>query len=283
MKPYGVWAREFRTDNPAEVGQAAAELEKLGYGALWVPGGTGSGLDTAGNILAATTDVTVATGITNIWSIPAREAAERTRALGSAHGGRFLLGLGVSHESMVDRFRPGAYRKPLTAMTSYLDELDKEGVTPDRRVLAALGPKMVDVAKNRAAGAHPYLVTPEQTAAIRSAIGPGRLVATEQGVVLETDPARARQLAREALHPYLAMPNYVNNWLRGGFTDDDVSGRGSDRLIDALFVWGAPEQCAARLNQHRDAGADHVCLQVLGTPAGELPMAQWRELATVLF
>lgn len=283
MKPYGVWAREFRTDNPAEVGQAAAELEKLGYGALWVPGGTDSGLDTAGNILAATTDVTVATGITNIWSTPAREAAERTRALSSAHGGRFLLGLGVSHESMVDRFRPGAYRKPLTAMTSYLDELDKEGVTPDRRVLAALGPKMVEVAKNRAAGAHPYLVTPEQTAAIRSAIGPGRLVASEQGVVLETDPARARQLAREALHPYLAMPNYVNNWLRGGFADDDVSGRGSDRLIDALFVWGTPEQCAARLNQHRDAGADHVCLQVLGTPAGELPMTQWRELATVLF
>ncbi len=206
MKPYGVWAREFRTDNPAQVGQAAAELEKLGYGALWVPGGTDSGLDTAGKVLAATSDVTVATGITNIWASPARETAERTRALAAAHNSRFLLGLGVSHESMVERIRPGAYQKPLTAMASYLDELDKEGVTPDRRVLAALGPKMVELAKNRAAGAHPYLVTPEQTAAIRSAIGPGRLVASEQGVILETDTARARQLGREALHPIWPCP-----------------------------------------------------------------------------
>jgi probable F420-dependent oxidoreductase len=177
------------------------------------------------------------------------------------------------------------YGKPLSAMRRYLDAMDAAPfvavgpTTPPQRVIAALGPKMLELARTRTAGTHPYLVTPELTAKARDGIGPDGLVASEVGVVLETDPATARGIARAALATYLGLPNYANNWKRQGFTDDDLAGGGSDRLVDALFAWGDEAAVAKRVQEHRDAGADHVCLQVLGAAPGSFPLEGWRRLA----
>jgi probable F420-dependent oxidoreductase len=226
----------------------------------------------------------VATGIANIWVNQPAEAAWQTLELNAEYGNRFLLGLGVSHQPMVERLKPGAWRSPLDAMTQYLDELDRSRpvVPKQSRLLAALGPKMLKLAGIRTAGTHPYLVTPDQTAVIRDRIGPDALVAVEQGVVLDTDAACGRSTARKALEIYLALPNYVSNWKRAGFTDDDVANGGSDHFVDALIARGSPEQVVSRLREHLDAGADHVCLQVLGPSGTTLPRQAWRELASAL-
>jgi probable F420-dependent oxidoreductase len=281
--PAGIWAGSFRLQDTGLVRDAATELEELGYGVLWFPGGTSRTFDVADNLLSVTRRSMVATGIANIWVNAPDEAARRTTELNAQHGNRFLLGLGVSHQPMVERLRPGAWRSPLDAMSQYLDELERGQpfVPKQSMVLAALGPKMLKMASSRTAGTHPYLVTPEQTAAIRDRIGPDALVAVEQGVVLDSDVASGRATARKALEMYLALPNYVGNWKRAGFSDDDVAGGGSDQLVDALIARGSPEQVVSRLREHLDAGADHVCLQVLG-PSGALPRQAWRELASAL-
>ena len=280
---FGVWSGAFRNSDTGLVRDMAAELDELGYGVLWFPGGVSRTFSVAATLLDGTRQAMVATGIANIWVNEPAEASQRTTELNVRYDGRFLLGLGVSHQPMVDRLRPAAWRPPLGAMTDYLDELDRlrPAVPPASRLLAALGPKMIELARSRTAGTHPYLVTPDQTAVIRGRIGPTALVAVEQGVVLDPDPSRARATAREALAMYLGLPNYVNSWKRAGFTDDDLVGGGSDRLIDALVAHGSLDDVAARLREHLAAGADHVCLQVLAEP-GAAPRQAWRDLAPAL-
>ncbi|TCM20492.1 putative F420-dependent oxidoreductase [Novosphingobium sp. PhB165] len=259
----GVWSLELRFGDRGTASAAAAELEALGYSALWVPGGIGG--DITGDIdhlLDATSRATIATGILNIWKHDPVEIADWWKALPEDRRARVLLGLGVSHAHIVGE----AYAKPLAVMRDYLDRLDHAGLPPEARCLAALGPKMLELAGARTRGVHPYLVTPAHTAIAREAVGPDRLVAPEQGVILETDPERARAIGRAALANYQSYPNYQNNWRRLGFTDAEIASA-SDRLIDTLFAWGDAEAIAARVNEHFTAGADHVCIQAI-TGAG---------------
>jgi probable F420-dependent oxidoreductase len=281
----GIWSGTLRYGDLAQAAAAAAELEALGYSALWIPDVGGDLFGPLANLLGATTTATVATGILNVWMhTPDETAAEHAR-LTAEHGPRFLCGIGISHRPLIDHTNaPGTYQKPIETMTHYLDGLDA-AATPlaaGDRVIAALGPKMLELARARTAGTHPYLVTPELTNNARVGIGPDGLVASELGVVLETDPAKAREIARAHLKGYLALPNYSNNWKRQGFTDDDIADGGSDRLVDALIAWGDEDAIATRVQAHRDAGADHVCIQVLTSDPRELPLDEWRTLAPVL-
>ncbi|MCV7433347.1 LLM class F420-dependent oxidoreductase [Mycolicibacterium bacteremicum] len=279
----GIWSSHLRYGDAGQAAEAAAELEELGYPALWIPDVGGPVLESVENLLAATKTVTIATGILNLWMHdPAEVAATHTR-LQAAHGGRFLLGIGVSHAPLIDSKSPGTYRKPLAATAAFLDGLDNaaQPVPAADRVIAALGPKMLQLAAERSRGTHPYLVTPEHTAAARAALGAGPLVLPEQTVVLNTDAEQARDIARTFLKGYLSLPNYVNNLLRTGFTEDDVQTI-SDRLVDAVVVWGDEQTIARRVAEHRDAGADHVCVQVLDADLAVFPREQWRRLAPVL-
>lgn len=236
----------------------ATEIEALGYGAVWVGGSPPAALSWVEPILQATTTLCVATGIVNIWSAPAQRVAESFHRIEAAYPGRFLLGIGVGHAEMISE-----YRKPYNALVEYLDRLDDYGVPANRRVVAALGPRVLGLSARRSAGAHPYLTTPEHTARARELIGPSAFLAPEHKVVLTTDSARARTVGRQALDMYFNLANYRNNWKRLGFTDDEVSRPGSDRLVDAVVAYGTPDAIAARLNEHLLAGADHVPIQVL--------------------
>jgi probable F420-dependent oxidoreductase len=276
----GIWSGELRIEGVGA--EMAAELDALGFGALWVPGGPGSEfLDSMRGLLSATRTTTVATGILNIWQHNVRDVAAWHSALPDEFSARFLLGLGVSHSVVVGE----AYGKPLAVMEEYLTKLAVAGVSADRICLAALGPKMLALARARAAGAHPYLVTPEHTAIAREVLGPGRLLAPEQGVVLESDPARARELARPYVRGYGRLPNYANSWRRLGFSEDDITNT-SDRLVDALYAWGDAAAIADRVNAHFAAGADHVCVQVASAdptnPDLATLRAAWRALAQAL-
>ncbi len=277
----GIWSAALRYGDVEVARNAAAELESLGYSAIWLPDVGGDVWTPLDAVLGATSSTTVATGILNIWMHEPADAAAQFQGLTAEHGPRFLMGLGVSHGPFINATGKGNYSKPLTHMREYLDGLDAapEPVPSTDRVLAALGPKMLELARTRAAGTHPYLVVPEHTAAARAALGDGPLVAPEQGVVLSTDPTHAREVARQHLSVYVTLPNYVNNWFRLGFTEEDTLDGGSDRLVDALVVWGDEDAILARVQEHRDAGADHVCLQVLGE---DLPMDDWRRLAPVV-
>lgn len=238
--------------------QQATEIEALGYGAVWVGGSPPAALSWVEPILQATTTLCVATGIVNIWSAPAQRVAESFHRIEAAYPGRFLLGIGVGHAEMISE-----YRKPYNALVEYLDRLDDYGVPANRRVVAALGPRVLGLSARRSAGAHPYLTTPEHTARARELIGPSAFLAPEHKVVLTTDSARTRTVGRQALDMYFNLANYRNNWKRLGFTDDEVSRPGSDRLVDAVVAYGTPDAIAARLNEHLLAGADHVPIQVL--------------------
>lgn len=238
--------------------QQATEIEALGYGAVWVGGSPPAALSWVEPILQATTTLCVATGIVNIWSAPAQRVAESFHRIEAAYPGRFLLGIGVGHAEMISE-----YRKPYNALVEYLARLDDYGVPANRRVVAALGPRVLGLSARRSAGAHPYLTTPEHTARARELIGPSAFLAPEHKVVLTTDSARARTVGRQALDMYFNLANYRNNWKRLGFTDDEVSRPGSDRLVDAVVAYGTPDAIAARLNEHLLAGADHVPIQVL--------------------
>lgn len=238
--------------------QQATEIEALGYGAVWVGGSPPAALSWVEPILQATTTLCVATGIVNIWSAPAQRVAESFHRIEAAYPGRFLLGIGVGHAEMISE-----YRKPYNALVEYLDRLDDYGVPANRRVVAALGPRVLGLSARRSAGAHPYLTTPEHTARARELIGPSAFLAPEHKVVLTTDSARARTVGRQALDMYFNLANYRNNWKRLGFTDDEVSRPGSDLLVDAVVAYGTPDAIAARLNEHLLAGADHVPIQVL--------------------
>jgi probable F420-dependent oxidoreductase len=269
----GSWKVE---DEPFEV---AAEMEELGYTALWSSGGFEPGLSKHfERLLAATKRVTVASGIVSVWTADAGEVSGRVAALEAAYPGRFLLGLGASHGVMV-----GDYRRPYGHVVEYLDALDEQGVvTKDRRVLAALGPRMLALAGSRSAGAHPYFVPVEHTVRARETLGAGPLLAPEVTVVLETDPSKARELARGFTTGYLTLPNYTNNLRTFGFGDEDLAGGGSDRLVDAIVAWGDVAAIAERVKAHHDAGADHVCLQVISDGRESFPRAVYRELAPAL-
>ncbi len=279
----GVWDGQLRYGDSGEVADAAGELEELGYSALWIPDVGGDVFGAVEHLLKATTTTTVATGVLNLWKHSAEETAEAHDRLTKEYDDRFLVGIGVSHAALIDADQPGRYRKPLAAMAAFLDALDS-APTPlplSRRVLAALGPKMLELARARAAGAHPYNVTPEHTAFARTALGPAALLLPEQMVALATDAGEAHGIARDGLRHYMNLPNYTNNLRRFGFGDEDFADGGSDRLLDALVAWGSPERIAARVREHQDAGANHVCIQVLGV-SGRLPQAEWRELAPAL-
>lgn len=248
---YGVFGR-------GATPQQAKEIEALGYGAIWVGGSPPAELDWVEPLLAATSTLKVATGIVNIWTAAPGPVAESFHRINTAFPGRFLLGIGVGH-----REAHTEYRKPLDALTDYLDKLDEYGVAKEHRVLAALGPKVLQLAADRSAGAHPYLTTPEHTASARELIGPDAFLAPEHKVVLTTDAERARAVGRKALEIYLNLNNYLNSWKRLGFNDSDVAKPGSDRLVDAVVAYGSSDAIAARLREHLDAGADHVPVQVL--------------------
>ncbi|SDE39521.1 LLM class F420-dependent oxidoreductase [Rhodococcus tukisamuensis] len=245
----------------------ARAVERLGYGTLWIGISPPADLAVAEQMLDATTTLTVATGITNIWSSPAAEVAESFHRLEDRHPGRFLLGVGAGHrESSAE-----VYAKPYQAVVAYLDELDAAGVPAGRRVLAALGPKMLRLAADRAAGAHPYLTTPEHTREARELLGPAPLLAAEHKVVLDPDPVAARVAGRPLVTPYLNRRNYLANLARLGFTADELADGGSDRVIDALVAHGDAPSIAARLTEHLDAGANHVAVQVLPYDRDEVP------------
>jgi probable F420-dependent oxidoreductase len=284
----GIWSGELRfTGEPRERGDMAAELEQAGYTALWMPGGHGGEvLAECGNLLDATSTATVATGILNLWMHDPADVATGHHALTAAHPDRFLLGIGIGHAMMVDADQPGRYQRPVATTREYLDALDAAAspVPRQERVLAALGPKMLELSRDRAGGAHPYLVTPEHTRIAREVVGDDRAVLPEQAVILESDPSRAREIARAGLTVYFQLPNYTNNWRRLGFTDDDLVDGGSDRLIDALVAWGDEQAIARRVQEHFDAGADHVCIQLLTDAPrhARFPRDEWLALAPAL-
>jgi probable F420-dependent oxidoreductase len=278
----GIWSGQLRRADPSAISEAAAELDELGFGTIWIPGGHGG--DVFGDVarlLDATSTATVATGILNVWMHTAEDTATSHAALTGKHPGRFLLGLGVSHEPAVTNSGQ-VYERPLAKMRDFLDALDAASppVPTGERMLAALGPRMLELARDRTAGAHPYLVTPDHTFAARAVLGDGPLLATEVMVVLDDDPERARAVARQHLSRYMVLPNYTNSFLRHGFTDGDLLDGGSDRLVDGLIGWGDVTAIVARIAEHHDAGADHVCVQVLQADAAALPRDAWRRLAT---
>ncbi len=234
------------------------EIEALGYGAIWAGGSPPAELDWVEPILGATETLQLATGIVNIWTAAAGPVAESFHRIDAAYPNRFVLGIGVGHPEAHQE-----YKKPYDALTEYLDALDQAGVPKDRRVVAALGPQVLKLSARRSAGAHPYLTTPEHTAQARELIGPDAFLAPEHKVVLTTDAEQARAIGRKALEIYLNLANYTNNWRRLGFTDDDVAKPGSDALVDSVVAYGTVDAIAARLAEHRAAGADHVPVQVL--------------------
>jgi len=290
MGRVGVWTGQLDYSTADDVRAAALEVEAAGYGALWTGEAVGREVLTAAQLLlGATSTLVVATGIANIWARDALAMAAGQLALGEAFPGRFVLGIGVSHKPLLD-VRGEDYTRPLAFMRGYLDGMDKgaevyRAVRPEPappRVLAALGPKMLELAAERADGAHSYFVPPEHTAEARRRLGAGKLLAPEQAVVLERDAATAREIARRHTSSYLRLPNYTNNLKRFGFTDDDFAGGGTDRLVDTIVAWGGPEAVVSRVKAHLDAGADHVAVQVLDPDRRGLPRRQWRELAPAL-
>jgi probable F420-dependent oxidoreductase len=282
---FGVWLGSIGLLGAEEERSAVRELEAAGYGAIWFGESpfNKEALAHAALLLDATEQVTVATGIASIWLRSPASAANGACALAEAHPARFVLGLGVSHAPLVGLLGQD-YSKPLTRMREYLDAMEETryAAAPPAeqapRVLAALGPKMLELARDRTQGAHPYLVTPEHTRRARAILGVGPLLAPEQAFVLESDPERARAVARSHLATYLALPNYRDNWLRTGFEEADVAGNGSDRLVDSLVAWGDEDAVRQRLEEHLAAGADHVALQALG----EWPVRQLTRLAPTL-
>jgi probable F420-dependent oxidoreductase len=273
------WSGSWQVADGPDV-EAARELESLGYGALWSSGRYDPGLSPHFERLLATSDhVVVASGIVSIWHAAPQDIAAVVADLEARFPGRFLLGLGASHAPLVEH-----YSRPYSHVVAYLDALDAldTPVPPERRVLAALRPRMLELAATRAAGAHPYFVPAEHAARARAILGPGPLLAPEVAVVLENDPVRARELARGYAAGYLQLPNYAQNLRDLGYGDADIDGGGSDRLIDAVIPWGDAATIAERVREHHDAGADHVCIQVVADYSA-IPLASYRELAAALF
>ena len=257
---FGLWVRD------AVPPEQAVEIEKLGYGAVWVGGSPAAELSFVEPILARTNTLRVATGVVTTWIAAPGAVAESYHRIEQAYPGRFLLGIGVGHPEALAQ-----YRKPIEALNAYLDKLDEYGVPANRRVIAALGPRVLRLSAERSAGAHPYLTTPDHTAQARTLMGAQAFLAPEHKVLLTTDMGHAREVGRQTLDMYLGLQNYVNNWKRLGFNDHDLTRPISDRLIDAMIAYGTTDAIAARLNEHLDAGADHVPIRVLASPDELIP------------
>ncbi|WP_222720190.1 LLM class F420-dependent oxidoreductase [Actinomadura sp. HBU206391] len=287
MGRVGVWTWTLGADSVAAEREAAAEIDGLGYGTLWIgesPRGK-EALTHAAILLGTTRRLMVATGIANVWARDATAAANGANTLAEAFDGRFVLGLGVSHAPLVQP-RGHDYGKPLDVMRSYLDAMDAteyEGHVPEPppRMLAALRTKMLELSAERAEGAHTYFVTPLHTSRARAVLGDGPVLAPEQAFVLETDPTRAREVARRYMSFYLVLPNYLNNLRELGWEEDDLADGGSDALVDAIVVWGDEDAVAARVREHHEAGADHVCVQPLADDNRQV-VDHLRRLAPVL-
>jgi len=274
----GVWSSEIRADPNA--GAAVRELEAAGWPSIWAPGGFDDKiLGLFDNLLSETRTVLFASGILNIWRHEPEDVAAWWRGQSAERQGRVLIGVGISHAPLIG----DSYGKPLETMRNYLTRLGAAGLPRERLCVAALGPKMLELCAELSAGAHPYLVPPEHTAIARKTMGADPLLAPEQGVILETDPAKAREIGRQGVALYTKLPNYVNSWRRLGFTDDDIANM-SDRFIDSIFAWGDPAAIRRRVDAHLDAGADHVCLQVITGPPGgsSAPLDAWRALAPAM-
>jgi probable F420-dependent oxidoreductase len=289
LGPVGLWTFALDRRPWAEAKDAAAEIDEMGWSVIWVPEATNrNAFVNATLLLGATTRCTVATGIAPIHNRDAVASANGQRALDEAFPGRFVLGLGVSHKWLVEDVRGGSYAPPLAAMRAYLDAMDTAPYSacapsvPGRRVLAALGPKMLALAAERADGAHPYLTTAEHTAHAREVLGPGKILAPEQKVVVERDADEARRIARMHLAGYLGQPNYRRSLRRQGFDESDLDDGGSDALVDGIIAWGDVDAIAARVRRHLDAGATHVAVQVLAASMDDLPLDQYRLLAEAL-
>lgn len=279
----GVWSLQLRGANKAEIHDAAAALDDEGWRALWIAGANGPGLwSDAGGLLSSAPNVTIAFGVMSIWSADARIAAEEHRRLTSTYGKRLIIGLGVSTPQTAAAVGQD-FGTPLKAMNCYLDEIDKGSppLVAGDRILGALGPRMVGLAGERTAGIHPFLVTPESNVANRQILGPNALIAPHQAVVLETDPTKARAIARQGVGMFIGFPSYQRNLRRLGFGDDDLIPGGSDRLIDATVAWGSLDDINRRVGEHWDSGADHVALHVLSADRG-LPTKEWHELSALI-
>lgn len=288
----GIWTFALDAQPMSKSQEAAAELESLGFGTLWFPEAIGrEPMATAALLLSATKKLIVATGIASIHARTAATMQAGQKTITEAFPDRFLLGLGVSHHHMVKALHKSVYEKPYSTMVEYLDVMDgglfaaSPPTTPTHRVLAALGPKMLKLAAERADGAHPYFAPVEHTLAARQILGVKPVLAPEQAVIFETNPSKAREIARKYMGTYTRLPNYANNLKRYGFSEDDIKGANglsSDRLVDAIVAWGTLDTISRRINEQFDAGASHVSVQVLQDDSTTLPMNQWRELATLL-
>jgi probable F420-dependent oxidoreductase len=285
MRPtgVGVWSGQLRYSDPGRAADAAAELDELGFTALWIPDWGGPVLESVENLLKATERTLIATGVLNLWMHDPTHVAAGYAELRAAYSDRFLLGIGVSQAAVVNAVEPDRYRKPMAAMRAFLDDLDAAPVPVpnDHRVLAAIGPKMLSLSAERAGGAHPYLVTPDGTRDAREVLGTGPLLLPEQTVVLSDDADEARTIARQFLSGYLTFATYANKMLQAGFTAEDVD-TVSDRLVDAVVAWGDEDAVIGRIDEHLAAGADHVAVQVLTSDPAGFPMPQWRRLAAAL-
>lgn len=285
----GVWTFALDVQPMGMAQEAAQELEELGYGCIWVPEAVGrEPFASCALLLSATKRIGVATGIASMYARSAITMQAGWRTLSEAFGERFTLGIGASHEHMATKLHKGSYDKPYSAMVAYLDQMDSglyaaaAPTSTPRRVLAALGPRMLALSAERGLGAHPYFVPPEHTKIARDVLGSGPLLAPEQAVLLETDPTKAREVARKFMSTYIRLPNYANNLRRLGYTDTDLGDKTtppSDRMVDAIVAWGTIDQAVARIKAHFDAGASHVSIQVLDENFMALPMPQWREFA----
>jgi probable F420-dependent oxidoreductase len=284
----GIWTSTHETLPAGQSGDVALEVENLGYSAMWIPEAWGrESLTSSSLLLSATSTLTIATGIANIWGRDAVSAANAAKTLNAAYTDRFVLGLGVSHQPLVERLRGHDYQSPLEVMREYLTAMDAapmlapEGQHTYARVVAALGPKMLKLGATLANGVHTYLVTPEHTAIARDIVG-DHFIGVEQAVVLGESREEFLRRAHAYLEIYTGLENYRNNWRRLGFSDPDFVRGGSDRLCDVMVVHGNEHAVLAAVNEHRDAGADHVCLQVLGEDMTTPPLHEWRLIAAAL-
>lgn len=285
MGRVGLWTAAFDLQPMAKSQEAIAQVEEMGFSTVWVPEAVlREPFASTSLLLSATKKMVLATGIASLHARTAQTMNAGWHTVSEAFPGRFLLGIGVSHAPMVMGVHKGAYDKPYTTMVNYLDAMDNavflspQSSSPPQRVLAALGPKMLKLSAERGAGAHPYFVPVEHTPYAREIIGPDAFLAPEQAVVFETDPTKARAIARQHMTTYTRLPNYTNNLKRFGFTEDEIVNQ-DDRLVDAIVAWGSTKSIVARIKQHLDSGANHVCVQVLGENPAALPMNEWQELA----
>ena len=284
----GLWTFALDVQPMAKAQEAAAEIDELGFGTVWLPEAVGREIfSSSALILSATKNINVASGIASIAARSAHTMQSGWKTLSEAFPGRFVLALGVSHSHMVTKLHKLSYDKPYSNMVEYLDIMDKSPYAaaapqaPMYRMIGALGPKMLQLSAERTAGAHPYFTTPQHTAEARALLGSKPLIAPEIAVIFETDKDKARETARKFMSIYTRLPNYANNLMRLGFTQDDITNQ-SDKLVDEIVTWGTLDKIAARIKEHHDAGANHVCVQVLTHDPLELPMAGWRELSALL-